>query len=66
VPIPDILRYVMYHDEHGKAQQARREFNRHVSGLLLAACTGCDSCARACPHGLNIPARMRYAGEVLG
>jgi hypothetical protein len=65
VPIPDILRYVMYHDEHGKVQRARRSYRRRVSATTFAACAGCDACIRACPHGLDIKAKLAYAHRIL-
>lgn len=65
VPIPDILRCVMYHDEHGKLQRARRSYRRRVSAGTFAGCAGCDACIRACPHGLDIKAKLAYAHSIL-
>ncbi len=65
VPILDILRYITYHDEHGKIRHARQSYRRHVSAHTFAACADCDACRRACPHGLDIPAKLRYARSVL-
>jgi predicted aldo/keto reductase-like oxidoreductase len=65
VPIPDILRYVMYHDEHGKVQRARRSYRRRVSAGTFASCSGCDACVRACPHRLDIKAKLAYAHSIL-
>ena len=64
LPIPDVMRYVMYHDEHGKKQRARRSYRR-VSAALVASCVSCDGCVVTCPHGLDIPARLRYAHSIL-
>jgi len=65
VPIPDILRCVMYHDEHGKLQRARRSYRRRVSAGTFAGCAGCDACIRACPHGLDIKRKLAYAHSIL-
>ncbi|MGD8239999.1 MAG: aldo/keto reductase [Armatimonadota bacterium] len=65
VPIPDILRCVMYHDEHGKVHRARRSYRRRVSATTYASCGDCGACARACPHNLDIKRKLAYAHSIL-
>ena len=64
VPIPDVLRSVTYHDVHGKPAQARATYREVAAGHLTAGCGDCTLCAQACPHGLDIPGRLRRAERV--
>jgi len=65
VAIADSLRYLMYYECYGKKDRARAlyheipEHARQVSeGALRAACA-------VCPQGIDIPARMQRARELL-
>lgn len=66
VRVADTLRLLMYHDEYGEPERARRLFRdippteRDLAGLDLAAA------ARACPHGLDLAALLGRAARVLG
>ena len=71
VPIPDIMRCLVYYDEHGKVQRARRGYRRRVSAATYASCGSCAEdalrphCMRACPHGLDIKRKLAYAHSIL-
>jgi predicted aldo/keto reductase-like oxidoreductase len=54
VPVADVLRYAMYHDQYGQRGQARALYGR-LPGATAAACVGCDApCESSCFHGLPI------------
>jgi predicted aldo/keto reductase-like oxidoreductase len=61
VPIRDVLRCITYRDLHGKAAYARAVYREHVGRAAVAACGDCVACARACPHGIDIPGSLHYA-----
>jgi len=65
VPIPDIMRCLVYHDEHGKVQRARRSYRRRVTAMMYASCGNCSACLGACPHGLDIKRKLAYAHSIL-
>jgi predicted aldo/keto reductase-like oxidoreductase len=56
VAIDDVLRTRMYADDYGDAALARREYARVVGNAQ--ACVSCahQSCASACPYGIEIAA----------
>ncbi len=61
VPVADVLRYSMYHDQYGQRGEARRLY-----GLLptatAAACAGCPApCQTDCFHGLAVRDKMLAA-----
>jgi len=64
VPIPDVLRCITYRDIHGKPEYARVVYRETLSSSSAAECGDCGLCAEACPHGLDVPARLRYARRV--
>lgn len=64
------LRYLMYHECYGKTERARELYR-----ALPAAARACSEpelerdlaqASRVCPQGIDIPARLRRAREVLG
>jgi predicted aldo/keto reductase-like oxidoreductase len=61
VAIPEVLRARMYAEDYGAPASARSEYASLGGGA--AACLGCasESCANACPHGLDIAALTRRA-----
>lgn len=65
VPIPDVLRCITYHDEHGKRKLARRLYRDYAATTPLTACQHCHICAKTCPHQINIPAKLEYARSIL-
>ena len=56
VPIPDVLRTRMYATDYGDVRFAREEYAQ--LGANAAACLSCtgEPCAKACPHGIDLPA----------
>lgn len=56
VPIAEVLRTRMYAEDYEDLALARSDYA--TLGAAAAACTDCDhqSCATACPNGIDIPA----------
>jgi succinate dehydrogenase/fumarate reductase-like Fe-S protein len=61
VPVHDLMRIRMYHDEYGWADHARAEFQAIAADAqsVAARCTNCAACAAACPTGLASPAAVQ-------
>ncbi|HOW19298.1 MAG TPA: 4Fe-4S dicluster domain-containing protein, partial [Phycisphaerae bacterium] len=51
VPVNDLMRIRMYHEEYGWPDHARSEFRALGGDLaaLTARCGDCTACAAACP-----------------
>ena len=65
--IPDILRYMMYHNSYGKTDYARRLFRELPETVRNSLASRDYSAAeRACPHNIEIGKAMREAGRILG
>ncbi len=65
VAIDEVLRTRMYADDYGDPELARESYAALGSGA--AACVGCahQSCAGACPHGIDIASLTARAHRVL-
>ena len=67
IAIASVLHFTMYEKRYGRSEQAR-----HLYGALPAekrwseTCLDCDRCAAACPFGLEVPARITEAKDLLG
>ncbi len=61
VPVNDLMRVRMYHDEYGWPDHARSEFRALGGDLsaLTARCGDCTACAEACPVRLANAATVR-------
>jgi len=65
--IPDILRYMMYHNSYGKTDYARRLFRELPENVRNSLASRDYSPAeRACPRNIEIGKAMREAGRILG
>ena len=54
IPVSDLMRVRMYHQEYGWADHARAELATLgvEAGTLASVCAGCIACSRACPVNL--------------
>lgn len=61
VPVNDLMRIRMYHDEYGWQDHARSEFHGLGDGLaaLTARCGDCTACAEVCPVRLASPQNVQ-------
>jgi hypothetical protein len=65
--IPDVLRYMMYHNSYGKTDYARRLFRELPENMRNSLASRDYSPAeRACPRNIEIGKVMREAGRILG
>ncbi len=66
VPVSDIMRYLMYHDEYGRQQRAIRLFNDLPSMMRKRlASTDYVKAEQLCPQKMPIARLMHRAAEVL-
>ncbi len=65
VAIPNVLRFMTYHDNYGHRERARRLY----AGLPVlnnaARCTDCGECEPRCPAKISIVRKLRAAHTVL-
>ena len=66
VAIPDILRYALYHAEHGKTGLASAKYRRLPGEHRADGCDSCGRCQTACPNRLPIVSMLRSAHNILG
>lgn len=67
IPVPDLLRYLAYHDgSHGKKAAARAAYRAVPRERNAAACRECGRCEAACPFGVDTRSLLRRAAALLG
>ncbi|MBL8232637.1 MAG: aldo/keto reductase [Bryobacterales bacterium] len=64
LPIPDIMRFVMYADGYGQFAMAREEYLSLPDSARLVRCEDCVTCAVRCPNHVAVASRMRRAQEL--
>jgi len=65
--IPDVLRYMMYHNSYREKDEAKALFRQLPGSVRTALATGDFSRAeRACPNGIQIGEAMKEAVRLLG
>jgi predicted aldo/keto reductase-like oxidoreductase len=66
VPVNDLMRIRMYHDEYGWPDHARAEFHALGEGIaaLTARCGDCTICAQACPVKLASAQNVRRVASL--
>ena len=65
VRVADTLRLLMYHDEYGEPERARRLFTAIPPAERALGEVDFAPASRACPHGLDVAALMDRARRVL-
>lgn len=63
LPVANTLRCLMYAEGYGQFALGREKF-LELALDSAAQCAGCYACTVACPHGVNVAARMRRAQEL--
>src|SRR5690606_37838273 len=64
VRIGTTLRCLMYHDSYGDSEKARRVFGELPAEARQLEGVDFSHASRACPHGIDIEAQMRRAGQL--
>ncbi|HBG94794.1 MAG TPA: aldo/keto reductase, partial [Chromatiaceae bacterium] len=59
------LRYLMYHECYGKTERARELYGQLPATARAFSDRELEQACHACPQGIDIPARLRRAREVL-
>ncbi len=65
LPIPEIMRCLVYYAEHKKRNRARALYRAVAKGYAPELCRECNACLRACPHGLDVRQRLARAHALL-
>lgn len=64
VPVPDVLRCLMYADGYGQFPLARQEYLSLPARAHAVGCGECVECTMKCPHGVHIAERVKRASEL--
>jgi len=59
------LRYLMYHECYGKIERARELYRQLPATARVFSDRDLEQACRVCPQGIDIPARLRRARELL-
>jgi predicted aldo/keto reductase-like oxidoreductase len=65
IPIPDILRYALYFQEHRKTSLAKFKYNQLPVEIKYNNCNQCGLCLKACPSRLSIIKKLHSAHQLL-
>jgi predicted aldo/keto reductase-like oxidoreductase len=65
IAISDILRFLAYQENYGKAAAARTGYSALSPAETALGCRDCGSCEKACPYGVRIRAKIKKAHAVL-
>jgi hypothetical protein len=64
LPVPDLVRFVMYADGYGQFPLGRENFLKLSAEQQSVRCTDCATCSVNCPNGVHVAARLRRAQEL--
>jgi len=64
LPVPDMVRFVMYADGYGQFPLGRENFLRMSAEHQSVRCSDCTTCAVKCPNGVHVAARLSRAQEL--
>ena len=65
IAIPDIMRYALYYEGHGKQEIARTKYQSLSRESTILGCTSCRKCEAVCPYGLSIVQKLHHAHRLL-
>jgi predicted aldo/keto reductase-like oxidoreductase len=65
VAVQEIMRADMYARGYREGARAQRLYSGLSHRQRALSCSGCGSCARACPYGVASPERISAAGQLL-
>ena len=64
LPVPEMVRFVMYADGYGQFPLGRENFQRMAQQHQQVRCGDCAQCAVQCPHGVNVAQQLSRAQEL--
>ena len=64
LPVPDMVRFVMYADGYGQFPLGREKFLQMSTEHQNVRCGDCATCAVHCPNGVHVAARLSRAQEL--
>lgn len=64
VKIGTTMRFLMYHDVYGEQEKAKELFRKLPSEIQGLANVDFKPANKACPHGIDVAAHMKRAGEI--
>ena len=64
LPVPEMVRFVMYADGYGQFPLGRENFQRMALEHQQVRCGDCAVCAVECPHGVHVAQQLRRAQEL--
>jgi hypothetical protein len=64
LPVPEMVRYVMYADGYGQFPLGRENFQRMAQEHQDVRCGDCAECAVQCPHGVHVAQQLSRAQEL--
>jgi len=65
LPVPDVMRCLMYAEAYGNKARAHREFEQLPPHLQAVRCDQCPSCTVRCPNGVRIRKQLIRAQTLL-
>ena len=65
IPVPEVLRFLAYHDFCGNYHQAAMSFRGLAKEIRDVRCSDCSHCAIQCPNGVHVRDRLIRAQELL-
>lgn len=64
LPVPDMLRYLMYAEGYGQFWLGREHFQQLPREVAAVRCSDCESCTVRCPHSVRVFENISHAQEV--
>jgi hypothetical protein len=64
LPVPEMVRYVMYADGYGQFPLGRENFQRMAQEHQDVRCGDCAECSVQCPHGVHVAQQLSRAQEL--
>jgi predicted aldo/keto reductase-like oxidoreductase len=64
LPVPDMLRFLMYAEGYGQFAMAREQFKELPPEVAAVRCSSCTSCEVKCPNGVQVASRLHQAQQL--
>lgn len=64
LPVPEILRYVMYAEGYGQFPLGREHFRQLPREVAAVRCDDCGQCTVRCPNQVRVFEQIRHAQEI--